>query len=261
MKNPHGVEPTRFMKKEDSQYVYEHSFKCGPIFGSETNSYSDLHIGDNCNREYSCWTKNDGNYGYDCHPKYQRSLFVNTAGPDVTNFFSLLDYEVFGIDYENRDNINILCKHPDIIWKCIETKDISEESLKQVDDDTELLTDLDAIHCNNSTMRFQISHYFFKNPSELLPGTQIVNQQYDDKLREWCGDHEWRLLYRASEHGYTASSFHEYCDGKSPTLVVIKSSGGWIFGGYTTESSDDNFAYRMRSMYYDLFLTIDRRQI
>ena len=95
MKNPHGVEPTRFMKKEDSQYVYEHSFKCGPIFGSETNSYSDLHIGDNCNREYSCSTENNGKGRYECNPEYKSSLFVNTGRSDDVNRFSVLDYEVY----------------------------------------------------------------------------------------------------------------------------------------------------------------------
>ena len=229
MKNAHGVEPTRYIKFSYRNNNIYCSSDHGPTF------CEDINIGDNCNREYSCWIENDGNYEYDCHPKYQRSLFVNTAGPNYRNFFSVLDYEVFGIDYENRENINILCKHPDIIWKCIETKDISEESLKQVDDDTELLTDLDAIHCNNSSLRFKISKYCLKNPSELLPGTQIVNQQYDAILREWLGDYKWHLLYRASEHDYTAKSFHECCNDKWPTLIVIKSSGGWIFGGYTTE--------------------------
>ena len=65
-----------------------------------------------------------------------------------------------------------------------------------------------------------------------------MNQQYDSYLREWLGnDYKWKLIYRASEHGYTGESFHEYCDNvKGPTLVVIKSSGGWIFGGYTIQS-------------------------
>ena len=44
------------------------------------------------------------------------------------------------------------------------------------------------------------------------------------------------MIYRASEHGYTAKSFHNYCDDKGPTLVIVKSSRGWIFGGYTTQS-------------------------
>ena len=82
------------------------------------------------------------------------------------------------------------------------------------------------------------------NPSGFLLGTHIVDQQYDGKLREWLGnDYKWKLLYRASEHGYTAKSFHEYCDDKGPTLVIIKSSGGWIFGGYTTQSWSGNCIY------------------
>ena len=64
----------------------------------------------------------------------------------------------------------------------------------------------------------------------------MIRIKYDNILREWVGDYNWRLIYRASEHGYSAKSFHECCDDKGPTLVVIKSSGGWIFGGYTTKS-------------------------
>ena len=65
----------------------------------------------------------------------------------------------------------------------------------------------------------------------------LENSDYDDKMREWLGsDYDMKLLYRASEHGYTAKSFHKYCDDKGPTLIIIKSSEGWIFGGYTTQS-------------------------
>ena len=72
----------------------------------------------------------------------------------------------------------------------------------------------------------------------LLRGSTILlDTQYDDALREWLGsEHEWKMIYRASEHGYTAKSFHECCDNQRPTLIVIMSSGGWIFGGYTTQS-------------------------
>ncbi len=234
MKNPHGVEPTRFMKRKDSEYAIKCYLYDGPIFGNDYDS--DISIRDNCNEKNGCSIRNDGNGGYECHPKYQSSLFVNTAGPDDLNRFSVLDYEVYYNVEGYKEFIYTSCKYPDIIWKYIETKDISEESLNRFDDDTELLNDLDAIHCNDSSIRLKISSYYFKNPSEFLPDTQIVNQQYDNILREWCGDYEWKLIYRSSEHGYSGKSFHEYCDDKKPTLVVIKSSGGWIFGGYTTQS-------------------------
>ena len=230
MKNPHGVEPTRYMKRKESEYAIICDSDCGPIFGK-----NDIVIANNCNEENSCFIGNDGRGGYECHSEYKKSLFVNIDKPDETNRFSVLDYEVFGIDYEHRDNINKLCKHPDIILEYIKAKDISEKALKQFDDDTELLNDLDAIYCEDSAIRMKISSYYFKNPSEFLPKTQIVNHQYDEILREWAGDYKWKLLYRASEHEYTVESFHECCDDKGPTLIVIKSSGGWIFGGYTTQ--------------------------
>ena len=235
MKNPHGVEPTRYMKKEESEYAIYCDRSCGPVFN---HNLDDIYIPNNCNEENRCHIgNNDGTLGYECHPEYKNSLFVNTAGPDEVNNFSVLDYEVFDIDYENRKTINKLCKHPDIIMEYIETKDISEESLKQVDDDVELLNDLDAIHCEDRNIRMKISRYCLKAHSELLPDTQLLSQQYDSKLREWCGDYQWKLIYRASEHDYKASSFHECCNYvKGPTLIVIKSDKGWIFGGYTTQS-------------------------
>ena len=252
MKNPHGVEPTRYMKRKESEHAIEHDRWSGPIFG-----YDDIHIGEICNERESCFINNDGSNGYECHPEYKKSLYVNTAGPDDENYFSVLDYEVFDIDYENRENINKLCKHPDIIWEYIETKDISEESLNQFDDDIELLNDLDAIHCYDNAIRVKISRCCLKNPSELLVNTQLVNQQYDAKLREWIGNnYQWRLIYRASEHGYTGSSFHLYCDDKGPTLIVIKSSEGWIFGGYTTQSWNGEWW----GIYNDMLLNINRRK-
>ena len=228
MKNTHGVEPTRYMKREEIEDAIDCDLERGPQFGKNT-----ICIDDNCNNEDSCMIGSSINFQYECHPEYKSSLFVNTGGHYEKNYFTVLDYEVFGI--YNKDYVYNVCKHPDIIMKHIETKDISEESLKQVDD-SGLLNDSDAIHCEDSDNQLKVSHYYLKNPSEFLPDTQLVNQQYDDILREWCGDYQWRLLYRASEHEYTARSFHECCDYKEPTLVIIKSSEGWIFGGYTTQS-------------------------
>ena len=229
MKNAHGVEPTRYMKKEESKYAIRCDSHCGPIFGD------DIYISNNCNEKDRCFIHNNGFIGYEDLPQYKFSLFVYTARPSCRNYFSVSDYEVYCID-NYKEYIDHLCKYPDIIWEYIETKDISEQSLKQFNDDSELRSDLDAIHCEDSNIRVKISQYYFKNPSEFLPNTQLVNQHYDSYLREWLGnDYKWKLIYRASEHGYTAQSFHECCDDKGPTLVIIKSSGGWIFGGYTTQ--------------------------
>ena len=242
MKNAHGVEPTRYMKKETSKTAIQCLSNYGPIFGNNT---SDIAIANECNEEGSCYITEPSYFQYECHLDCKSSLYVNTAGPDYVNRFSVLDYEVYSFDICKEYVYNV-CKYPDIIWNYIETNDISDESLKQFADDIELLNDLNVIQCKDSSIRLKISRYYLKNPSNLLVGTQLVDSQYDVKLREWLGNYKWRLIYRASEHEYTAKSFHEYCDNvNGPTLVIVKSSGGWIFGGYTTQSWSGNCIYMM----------------
>ncbi len=92
MKNPHGVEPTRFMKRNESDDAINCYPNCGPIFG---NICSDIYIDDKCNEGRSCFSINDGTRGYECHPIHKESLFVNTNKLDIYNSFSVLNYEVY----------------------------------------------------------------------------------------------------------------------------------------------------------------------
>jgi hypothetical protein len=48
------------------------------------------------------------------------------------------------------------------------------------------------------------------------------------------------LIYRGSRDGFSAGDFHSKCDGKSPTLTVIKTDHGYIFGGYTQAKWSSN---------------------
>ena len=62
MKNPHGVEPTRYMKREDSDSAINCDPRYGPIFGC------DIGIRDNCNKNGG-WTCYGNNYksSYECN--------------------------------------------------------------------------------------------------------------------------------------------------------------------------------------------------
>lgn len=43
----------------------------------------------------------------------------------------------------------------------------------------------------------------------------------------------WELLFLGSQNNFDWGKFHETCDNKAPTLVVVKSINGSIVGGYT----------------------------
>jgi hypothetical protein len=76
-----------------------------------------------------------------------------------------------------------------------------------------------------------------------------VLSQVDNDLRsafagklssEWLRGKSFDLLYRGSRDGMTPAVFHDKCDGKGPTLVLIagQSEGQpvCVFGGYASES-------------------------
>ena len=59
-------------------------------------------------------------------------------------------------------------------------------------------------------------------------------------------DQKWRLIYRASQDGFEAAKFHEKCDDKPNTFILIKSENEYVFGGYT-EQSWDGIGYKADS--------------
>jgi hypothetical protein len=52
------------------------------------------------------------------------------------------------------------------------------------------------------------------------------------------------LLFRASRDRWKAADFHRCCDGKGPTVVVVRPESGHVFGGATGGSwaSDGSWA-------------------
>eukprot|EP01011_Urceolus_sp_BLP5_P005672 TRINITY_DN5602_c0_g1_i1.p1 TRINITY_DN5602_c0_g1~~TRINITY_DN5602_c0_g1_i1.p1 ORF type:complete len:169 (+),score=20.09 TRINITY_DN5602_c0_g1_i1:191-697(+) len=43
-----------------------------------------------------------------------------------------------------------------------------------------------------------------------------------------------QLMYQASRDGFRSETFHRICDGRIHALVVVRSTTGWVFGGYTS---------------------------
>lgn len=44
---------------------------------------------------------------------------------------------------------------------------------------------------------------------------------------------ESKLLFRASEHYFSASEFHKHCDGVQNTLLIAKTEFDKVIGGFT----------------------------
>lgn len=55
------------------------------------------------------------------------------------------------------------------------------------------------------------------------------------------------LLYRATRDGFFGNIFHQKCDSKSPTVVLIKSNLNSVFGGYTAALWNPSSGYKQDS--------------
>ena len=61
-----------------------------------------------------------------------------------------------------------------------------------------------------------------------------IYELLESKLGKNLVEKRFKLLFRASDHDYSAHKFHKFCDGHAPTITIIKSNYGNIFGGYTS---------------------------
>ena len=66
--------------------------------------------------------------------------------------------------------------------------------------------------------------------------------------------------WRAKTDGWAASTFHRNCDGKGPTVTIIK-VGSYIFGGYTdlSWSSPSKYILNFRVGFLVMILKLLKR--
>lgn len=79
--------------------------------------------------------------------------------------------------------------------------------------------------------------------SEIL----LNNTEYWELLKGWLGPvstlpANWKLCYRATDHGWSSSTFHSQCNSLGPSVTFIR-VGEYIFGGYTDQNWHSGSSY------------------
>jgi hypothetical protein len=78
--------------------------------------------------------------------------------------------------------------------------------------------------------------------SSIITGMNKINELMC--LCEFPINQKWKLIYRASQDGFEASTFHTKCDDKPNTFIIIKSKNGNVFGGYTEQTWNHTGGYK-----------------
>lgn len=126
-------------------------------------------------------------------------------------------------------------------------KSIEEQRLKldkqrsELDDHKTKLDKLKKLFLNYSIEKHRDGDridYF--DPSSILTSDQ---KQELNSLCNFSQNTRWVLIYRASNDGFGAKSFHAKCDGVPKTLTIVKTTNSYIFGGYANEPWDQTGEY------------------
>ena len=104
-----------------------------------------------------------------------------------------------------------------------------------------------SVKINPVSVKFQILCTSYNEKCSFFPlgleNSVIVrnNENHLTSLSNWLKpvttrvNSLWKRCWRATVDGWAASTFHFRCDGKGPTVTIIR-VGRYIFGGYTSIS-------------------------
>jgi len=92
--------------------------------------------------------------------------------------------------------------------------------------------------------------------------SKIATNTNMDWLHEQLPGKKFELIYRASRDGDSPEAFHQKCDDKGPTLVIIETDEGRKFGGYTKVSwSSTQTGYRRDDTAFLFLLSGDQGEV
>jgi len=129
------------------------------------------------------------------------------------------------------------------------------ETYKYKDNSTFIKVPIKKItHSINKFSFLPLSLSCLENLKKVFKNSNIINENLinSDLLLILPKISNGKLLYRISELGASPELFHEKCDNKGPTIILIKLDSGHIFGAFNSlnykskfeyEESDNNFIF------------------
>ena len=152
-----------------------------------------------------------------------------------------------------KDNLDFILKTVDgdqVKWKTIESEcNAMMEKVKSLEEQlNEIVLGDEMIGLRPSESSTQVEDICGRLDFRDLDSLIISSFKMENDLLELCQlsdiEYDFGLLYRASRDGFEAAAFHAKCDNQPNTLTIIKTTSGYIFGGYTAAAWDSTSGYK-----------------
>ena len=91
----------------------------------------------------------------------------------------------------------------------------------------------------------ELVSYYFPGKENVIFGdykfdSNIVDSNDSNQIKSWLEDMdetcEPDLLYSGSRDGWSTQDFHAKCDGMGPTITIVQTKEGYVFGAYSDKS-------------------------
>ena len=95
---------------------------------------------------------------------------------------------------------------------------------------------INELEKENNSNKHEILEIKNGNLSLLINSLIITKLEEAELISSWISPNKkikYQLLYRATRDGDKEEDFHRLCDDIGPTIVLGKTPGGYIFGGFT----------------------------
>ena len=115
-------------------------------------------------------------------------------------------------------------------------------------------------------IRFELSRGWVGFDSEILKNEPANKNLIADWVNETIKADRvaLNLIYRGSRDGYTAKNFHEKCDNRGPTVVIVENTIGNKFGGYAavswTSGNGGKFEIKNNESFSCFLFSVDKKQ-
>lgn len=194
-----------------------------------------------------------------------KGMFTKDFLSDKENFFKLLslssikdffEQRIINKEYDlQKDEQNIILK---IKYNNKKLDLIIPKDIGTVDKNLSLnlITELANIKNENKEIKERLYNLekkvsqLMNEEKEDLKGFEkniIKNKEEAEKILKWIcpyNDRKVELLYKATPEENTTDDFHRKCDNKGATVVLIETTKGRRFGGYTSLSWDSSSGWK-----------------
>ena len=142
---------------------------------------------------------------------------------------------------------NELIKIKEEIKKSNEELNKSKNDLNQVKEEIKKSNDLikqnkeiiNQLQNEKKNIEDELKKNKIKFAKETFEATNILNDEEKILISNWIHPKKifkFNMVFNTNKDGASASTFHYYCDGVSPTVVIVRDTNGNKFGGYTTST-------------------------